>query len=212
MNVLITVALFWTAAAVSPGPAFLVVVHESLARGRSSALKAVAGLSVGLGSWGLASLFGLRAILRAVPELSTGLRFAGAGYLAYLGITLLRKTWRRRGRSQFPQAAKDGSDPPDGDGPRGFLRGLFTNLTNPKTMVLSGSLFAVVLPKDLPLPLGLASVAVIVGVAGSWFLLVTLFLARPRYQRLYQRHAPKVDVASGLAFLSLGLLMLVVQH
>jgi threonine/homoserine/homoserine lactone efflux protein len=69
-----------------PGPDTLLTIRTALAAGRRSALAAVAGISTAVIGWGCAAGLGLTAALAADPDLYLALRWAGAAYLAGLGL------------------------------------------------------------------------------------------------------------------------------
>jgi threonine/homoserine/homoserine lactone efflux protein len=105
---------------VAPGPDMAFVMASGLSRGRRGALLAATGVSAGVTVWVLITAFGLGTLVTELPEISTGLRVAGACYLAYLAWD----TWRSAGK----HAEDDVSD----YGQRMFWRGTMTNLANPK--------------------------------------------------------------------------------
>lgn len=73
-----------------PGPTVLLVVSYALAQGRRSAWATVPGVAAGDFTAMALSLLGLGALLAASAELFTVLKLAGAAYLVYLGIKILR--------------------------------------------------------------------------------------------------------------------------
>jgi len=78
--------------AVTPGPGVIYIVTRSLVQGRRSGLVSVAGVALGnLGnacaaSVGLAALFAVSSLAFSV------VKFAGALYLVYLGVQMLRSS------------------------------------------------------------------------------------------------------------------------
>jgi len=75
---------------VIPGPTILLVISQAIAHGRRSALPLAAGVTLGDFTAMTLSLAGLGAIMAASAALFTLLKFAGAGYLLYLGVRLWR--------------------------------------------------------------------------------------------------------------------------
>ena len=73
-----------------PGPTIMLVVGYALGRGRSTAWSTVPGVALGDLVAMTASLVGLGAILATSAMLFTILKWAGAAYLIYLGISLWR--------------------------------------------------------------------------------------------------------------------------
>jgi threonine/homoserine/homoserine lactone efflux protein len=123
--------------AVTPGPGVLYIVTRSIVQGRVCGLVSVAGVALGnLGnalaaSAGLAALFAVSALAFAV------VKYAGALYLVYLGVQMLR--------SLPPEAA--GAAPAAAPLARVFRDGFVVALLNPKTTVF----FAAFLPQFLSL-------------------------------------------------------------
>jgi threonine/homoserine/homoserine lactone efflux protein len=74
----------------TPGQDMILVMSRSLAQGPRAGIATAAGVSVGLLGHTLIATLGLGAILRASEWLFPGLKLAGAAYLIYLGIGLLR--------------------------------------------------------------------------------------------------------------------------
>jgi threonine/homoserine/homoserine lactone efflux protein len=73
-----------------PGPVVMMIVSYGLSRGRETALRAVAGVTLGDFTAMTLSLSGLGAVLAASATLFTILKVGGALYLIWLGIGLLR--------------------------------------------------------------------------------------------------------------------------
>ncbi|QFT59145.1 Homoserine/homoserine lactone efflux protein [Sulfitobacter sp. THAF37] len=79
-----------TALLLIPGPTVLLVLSYALSRGRSVALASAAGVALGDLVAMSASLAGLGALVLASATLFTVLKWAGAAYLVWLGIRLIR--------------------------------------------------------------------------------------------------------------------------
>ena len=73
-----------------PGPVVMMIVSYGLSRGRETALRAVAGVTLGDFTAMTLLLSGLGAVLAASATLFTILKVAGALYLIWLGIGLIR--------------------------------------------------------------------------------------------------------------------------
>lgn len=76
--------------AVFPGPALLYTAAQTLARGRSAGFMAALGIHLGGYAHVIAAALGLSAIFSHVPELYLAVKLAGALYLVWLGIGLIR--------------------------------------------------------------------------------------------------------------------------
>lgn len=207
----------WIVGAYTPGPDMLLVVQRSLAS-RLSGLAAVAGVVTGVALWLAASMLGLAAILQARDGLLHWLQLAGGCFLVIMGITGVRAAWP--GAAAALRAGRDTAPPPSGEGGphdrtahrsivlrRAYLRGLATNLSNPKAVVFFGSLLAPFLyPGGVGLPLG-GSVTIyvlLVGLALAAFVSVALTASHPGINRRIRRYLPVVDAVSGALFAIIG--------
>ena len=76
---------------VTPGQDMVLVMSRSIAQGAVAGVATAAGVSVGLVGHTVLAGLGLGAILQASEVLFTVLKLAGAAYLVWLGIQLLRQ-------------------------------------------------------------------------------------------------------------------------
>src|SRR5580704_17308374 len=86
-------ALFLSAAlilAITPGPGMLYVLGRTLHEGRREGVLSALGTLVGGSFHVVAAAFGLSAILATSAIAFAIVRYAGAAYLVYLGIAMLR--------------------------------------------------------------------------------------------------------------------------
>lgn len=107
----------------TPGPNMGYLAIVSAREGRGAGLAAVLGVALGLLIVGLAASLGLTAVISTSRWLYEALRWAGALYLLWLAW----EGWRGEG----DVAALRGADAP-AEHSRFFVRGLTTNLLNPK--------------------------------------------------------------------------------
>jgi threonine/homoserine/homoserine lactone efflux protein len=105
----------------TPGPNMGYLAVLSLDRGRLAGLAAVGGVALGLLVLGLAAGFGLGTLISETRWLYETLRWAGVAYLVWMG-------WECYRDSRAPLGAAEDKQSLAGY----FLRGLVTNLLNPK--------------------------------------------------------------------------------
>lgn len=118
-------ALFISAAvilALTPGPGILYVLGRTLHGGRREGVLSAFGTFIGGSIHVLAAAMGLSAILMTSSTAFEVVRYAGASYLIYLGISMIRN---RRAKLI---AQKDA-----GASQRNFMQGIVTEVLNPKT-------------------------------------------------------------------------------
>lgn len=73
-----------------PGPALLYTAAQTIAHGRRAGLMAMLGIHLGCYLHVFAAAFGLSAVFKHVPELYLAVKLAGAIYLVWLGIGMIR--------------------------------------------------------------------------------------------------------------------------
>lgn len=185
-------ALVWALAVATPGPNFFAILTAGLERGRGAAVATAFGTLLGAVVWVSAGLFGLAALFRAVPMAETAIRWAGAGFLIWNGITY----W----------IAATRPDTSRGGGGASFRTGLFTTLTNPKSAAVAASVLAVAIPPTAPDTVFLLAAGVLIAVSAAWYLgCVALIGSHPVTRRVYGRARPLLLRASGTAFIAFGL-------
>ena|SRR5690625_961056 len=76
--------------AISPGPSLALVLRHTLGGGRVPGIVAALAHSLGVGFYALLTVLGLGALMARFPMLFQAVTWAGAAYLAWLGIKALR--------------------------------------------------------------------------------------------------------------------------
>lgn len=145
----------------TPGPNMGYLAALSASDGRGAGLRAVAGVTLGLSVYMLATVIGLTELIAAAPGVYALLRWAGVAYLLYLAW----EAWRGAVETS-PGHARDVDHRP-------FWRGFIANVLNPKAAVFYVSLLpGFIAPDHAPfwaqaLILGSAHVVVSVIVHGA---------------------------------------------
>ncbi|WP_028938410.1 LysE family translocator [Pseudonocardia spinosispora] len=180
-----------------PGPDFAVVLRASgrgMWAGRVAALGAQTGLCVHM----LAAILGISAVLAHSAEAFTVVKLLGAAYLCYLGVRALLAS--RGGASTTVAPAADTSLAGH------FVRGLLSNVLNPKAALFFLSLVPQFVDHNAPVTpqiLLLGTLDVVVGVA-YWLIFVqfagtlTALITRDRVRRMLDRVTGGVFVALGV--------------
>jgi len=117
------------ALALLPGPVVTLVIANGLRYGTRAALVNITGAQVGLAIVIGVVAVGLTSLMATMGYWFDWVRFAGAAYLVWLGIKLVR----------FPVEGVKADEPPPP--PRGgfFLQGFLVLLSNPKVLVFFGA-------------------------------------------------------------------------
>jgi threonine/homoserine/homoserine lactone efflux protein len=108
----------------TPGPAVLYVVARSIEQGRIAGLASVCGITTGTLIHVLAATLGLSALLASSALAFAVVKYAGAGYLIYIGVRrILNRTETPAAHNGLPRRSLA----------RLYRDGLVVNLLNPKT-------------------------------------------------------------------------------
>ena len=108
-----------------PGADMALVAKVTLLDGRRAAFFTSVGITAGLPVHAAASALGLSIILATSAEAFTAVKFAGAAYLAYLGIRTIRDSMRAVAEREVSAARTRGVLP-------AFAQGWLSNVLNPK--------------------------------------------------------------------------------
>ncbi|MEV6131298.1 leucine efflux protein LeuE [Streptomyces violaceusniger] len=142
-----------------PGPNSLYVVSVAARRGPRTGYRAAAGVLCGDTVLMALSAGGVASLLNASPVLFAVVKFAGAGYLTWLAVGMLRGAralWRRRPGSAdgAADAAMESADAAKGsaEGERPYRRALVISLLNPKAILFFISFFVQFVDPDYAHP------------------------------------------------------------
>ena len=145
---------------VTPGIDTALVLRTAGVEGARKAALAGLGIALGCLAWGVFVALGLGLLLQASELAYTILRWAGAAYLVWLGVKLIRS--RREGLIEAEAEKTDGG--------AWLRRGLLTNLLNPKV----GIFYVSFLPQFIPAGADVQSTTILLaaihaGLGLAWF-------------------------------------------
>jgi threonine/homoserine/homoserine lactone efflux protein len=184
--------------AISPGPSFLFVVRTSAALSRRDGIAAAVGMGLGAAIVTSLALVGVRAVIAQVEWLYIGFKLLGGAYLVYLAFRL----WQ--GSMTEAPLQSDELTPKRGLG-KSFLLALATQLSNPKTVVVIGGIYAALLPAHVPLWMYLAIPPIDFVMEGGWYTFVAVAMSSSRPRSFYLGARGWIDRAAGAVLGALGL-------
>ena len=184
--------------AITPGPDSTLVFTQSLRHGARGGLVASFGVMTGCLVHVTAASVGLSALLAASASAFNVVKWAGAAYLAFIGLRTIITAGRSAAAAQEPQALRTSSV---------FWTGFLTNVLNPKVAVF----FVAFLPQFVSVnaayaPLGFAVLGLLVIAIGFVWLIGIAFLAARSAAALGGRGQLKlwIERALGGAFIALA--------
>lgn len=199
---LLSVALLWAVAVVTPGPNFFTTARIAAVHSRRHGLIAALGVASGTVIWGLAGGLGIKSLFSAAPPLYLLLKLAGGAYLIYLGIRLLKRKASADDGESLVKVARQRS------AFSAFRLGLLGNLTNPKTALFVATLFATAMPVSPSAPLLAMAIGLMVTLSLSWYCCVVLVFASERMAGVYRRFRRALDRVAGCCYLLFGARMM----
>lgn len=187
------VALAHLLAVASPGPDFAIVLRQSLAHGRRAAIWTALGVGTAILLHVAYSLLGLGLIIRGSELWFNAVKYAGAAYLAWIGVQALRSRPRDESSAELS---------PEPSSTRGaFATGFLTNALNPKATLFFISLFALVVSPQTPRTVQAAYGLWMAVATAAWFSLVAVVFTQETVRGKFLRHGHWIDRALGVVFL-----------
>ncbi len=195
----------------APGPDSLLVLTRSIADGRRAGVVATLGISIGNIIHTLLAAAGISALIAASPALFDVLRYAGGGYLAWIGARSLWGAWANRGKT-----GETAARPPESARPLAvFAQALLTNLLNPKIILFQLAF----VPQFIAPALGHIAVQTlilgnIITVLGALYLAGVAALCSGAARRVLasERVRTALDGVAGVLFLGFALRLLLTDR
>ena len=218
-------------AAASPGPDFVLVSQQTLAKGRRTGLICSLGITLGLAIHITYSVLGLATLIAHSQPLLTAIKWLGGSYLVYLGWQGIQAKAKKP--ADLTVATDSDAEDSDADISQNVLakqearsekgistkntssdinstasilrRGFFCNVFNPKAPVYFVAIFTLVLSPGIPLwQLAIYGVWMMV-LQMAWFSTVVMLLSIPAIHKRFQRFEHWIDRVLGTAMIVLGL-------
>lgn len=204
----LTIVVAHALAVASPGPDFALVLRQSLAHGRRTAVWSSIGIGCGLSVHIGYCLLGLGYFLKNSEVALATVQYLGAAYLAYVGGQALRSKPREtdldagRGLSRTSADAVGHEARPAGPtDTAAWTTGFLVNVLNPKAALFFIALFplavSVTTPKLIQVGYGVWMTLSTV----AWFSFVSVVFTRTEIRRRFLRHGHWIDRALGVVFI-----------
>jgi len=184
-----------------PGPNSMFVLSVAARDGVRAGYRAACGVFVGDLILMLMAAAGVASLLLAYPQLFLALKWAGAAYLAWLAVGLLRGAWQRWRTESVDTATPYLPEPAR----QPFQRALVISLLNPKAILFFMSFFIQFVDRNYPHPaLSFAVLGAIVQALSFLYLSVLIFSGHrlAAVFRARRRLAASATGAVGALFLS----------
>lgn len=199
---------------VTPGPDTAFIVGQSVAHGRKMGVFSAVGISAGCLVHTAALALGLSALLAASTGAFLLVKVVGATYLCVLGVRMIVAT-RRRETVGVVAAAVPGRRETVPSSTQAFVRGLLTNVSNPKVLLFFLSFIPQFVADRSPskalafaiLGLVLVAMSTVYNAAVAW-----LAGGLTRRMRAVPRVRAWLERSIGAAFVALGVRIAFAEH
>jgi leucine efflux protein len=182
-----------------PGPNSLFVLSTAARSGVRAGYRAAAGVFLGDGVLMVLSAAGVASLLNAYPSLFLAIKWAGAAYLGYVGVTMLVGAWRRR---PAPGPVEAPADPPVRSP---FRRAAVVSLLNPKAILFFVSFFIQFVDPGYPYPaVSFLLLGLIAQVVSALYLSVLILTGHRLAAQFRRRRRLAAGATSAVAALFIG--------
>jgi len=218
---------FWTyvlgtvAIVLLPGPNSIFVLTVGAQRGVRAGYRAAAGVFIGDAVLMALAAAGVASLLRAYPPVFMVIKYAGAAYLAWVGLGIIRGAWRKwRDRGDATAAARHREDAVPAEGAaaeparptglgagmqRPFRRALVVSLLNPKAILFVVSFFIQFVEPGYAYPaLSFLVLGAVLQVFSVLYLTVLIFGGRFLAGQFRRRRRLSAGVATGIGAVFVG--------
>ena len=191
-------ALICLMGAMSPGPSLALILRNTLQGGRRQGMATALGHGTGVGLYALLTAMGLSLLLTRTPWLFELIRYAGALFLALLGLqALLPQKPKAEATSQHATSRR-----------RGALEGLAVAFLNPQLAIFFLALFSQFVQQQTSWAQGGLLLLTAGGIDALWYLLVAGIFSHGHLLPWLTRHQRQLQRLSGLLLLAIALRVL----
>jgi leucine efflux protein len=189
-----------------PGPNSMFVLAVASARGVKAGYQAATGVFVGDTVLLLLTALGAATLLHTYPALFVVVKYAGAAYLAWLGIGLIRDTFRKGfAPAPAPANVQSAVARPAAPAAHPFRRALLISLLNPKAILFLLSFFVQFIDPSYPTPaVPFLILSAIVMLFSALYLSVLIVAGAHLAQVFRARRRLSAGLASGVGVLFVG--------
>ncbi|PKF51851.1 LysE family translocator [Enterovibrio nigricans] len=195
VSVWLSLVLVCMLGAMSPGPSLVVMVRHSLAGGRLHGIAAAWAHALGVGLYAVLTLLGLAVVLQQSPIVFKVIAYAGAAYLAWLGIKSIRANGgvaaklEKGEKTSLLEAARDGA---------------MISVLNPKLALFFLALFSQFVAVGTDITSRSIIVLTPIVIDGLWYTVVALVLSSSRMLEKLKQRAVLIDRLCGVVLIGLA--------
>lgn len=162
-----------------PGPDFAIITKISIFDGKKPAQLAAIGVTLGMCIHTILAMLGLSAIVASSATLFSIIKYAGAAYLFYVGISELIKSAGIKNR--VSETVSNEKSPANSKCAQYFYAGFLTNVLNPKAILYFMVLYPQFINPSAPLATQFLEMGIISAVICLvWYIIVASIFTKIR--------------------------------
>lgn len=189
-------ALAHLLAVMSPGPDTAIIFHQSFTNGRVQGILTALGIGFGIFIHCFFAISGISLLIYSSDEAKFFIKFMGAIYLLYLGISFFIS----KKSSKTDESKVLFKNP--------FIIGFVTNLLNVKAFLFTVSLFSFI-NLDSNTLMSLIYLLYFPLITAAWFSFVSYALTHQSMGDIFNKHSDTIQFTSSAFIAGLGLLILI---
>ena len=198
LGLIATVTIVHLLALISPGPDFIVACRNAIKYSRKIGIWTAVGFGIGVCVHMSYAFFGFTWVISQSNFLLSSVKYLGAIYLIYLGISSLflknikikLTTDQNSDQIKWYTATK---------------MGLLTNLLNPKASLFFLSLFTLVIGPEINPTVMTILTLILVSTTVLWFSLVAIFLTHQKMRNLFENNQKQINTFFGVILIVIGI-------
>lgn len=203
MELFLTVALLHLFAVASPGPDFFLVSRQSLLHGRSMAIWASLGISLGILMHSILSIAGLSLLITNFPDFINFMKYIASAYIAFIGIrTLLSKSSFETdlaNSSEFSQY-------------KSLTLGFFTNALNPKAFLFFITVFTLISGNNESIKVKTILGLYMAVATFIWFTFISYSFTQISKREKIKKYLPLIEKIIGFALIFVAIQILLIDY
>lgn len=197
-----TIGLLMLMSAMLPGPDFAIVTKNTISHSRRSGLFTSLGVAAACLIHMSYCILGVAIIISQSIILFSIIKYIGATYLIYLGVTSLLAKQPASIEPTSESISVKKTSLSDG---KSFRQGFFTNILNPKATLFFLALFTVIIKPETPRWWEVVYAAENFVIILTWFSSLTLLLSHPRVMRLLDKAEKHISKVLGVFLVGFGI-------
>jgi len=197
MTEFISVATVHFLALISPGPDFFIIITLALRNGSSRTMLTCLGIAMANGVYIVLAVFGFTLVREHVWLLGV-IKVAGACFLCYLGVMLVRSSRRTLFKDETVDGCTDTNR-------KLFMSGFTSAILNPKNQIFYITLYSLFISTTTPMKMQALYGLWMFGIVLFWDVFIAFSIGNRVVRDILSNYTYRIEQVSGMVIIALGL-------